>query len=185
MSDSLHDEHVPHGTPRSDYGRRVDEIHVHRRDRRSSGWRPWLLLLAVLLLALWGAFGRQESRPVVSACAAADVSFEPGSSAISAANRGTLRSLASCLRANSARKVRLEGRESRDERGGLARERADVMASGLRALGVPAAQLSVGVGSALCVEARGSAREQNTDASDACARKNRSVSATPLLSRSR
>jgi hypothetical protein len=175
MADSLHDGRGGVGTSRSQaQGHRVDEIHVHHRDRRSSGLWPWLFLLAALILALWGLFGRPQARPVVSACAASDVNFELGSSVVSPIDRGTLRSLASCLKANSARKVRLEGRAGPGERSGLARERADVLARELRALGVPAAQLSVGVGAARC-----------NDASDACVRQNRSASATPLPSRAR
>jgi len=154
-------------------GHRVDEIHVHHREKRGLGIWPWLLALGLGLLALWGLFGRREAtRATVTACDPAIMNFATGSSTLSHGDRASLQKLAACLKENSARRVRLEGRANPDEGTLLARGRVDTISRELRSLGVPASQLSVGIAGVTC----------NED-SDACAKRNRTVSAMPLRGR--
>jgi|GEM_PF-7011841 len=151
-------------------GHRADEIHVHHLEKRGLGIWPWLLALGLGLLALWGLFGRREAaQPMVSACDPATMTFAAGSTTLSAGDKASLAKLATCLKADSSRKMRLEGRANPAEGNLLAQHRADVIARELRSLGVPASQFSVGVANVAC-----------TDSSDACAQRNRTVTATPL-----
>jgi len=151
-------------------GHRADEIHVHHLEKRGLGIWPWLLALGLGLFALWGLFGRHEStRAVVTACEPATLNFATGSSTLSQADRAELQSLASCLKENSARKVRLEGRATPGEGALLARGRADAIARELRAQGVASSQFSVGMAGVACAES-----------TDACAARNRSVTASPI-----
>ncbi|MFT3925429.1 MAG: OmpA family protein [Myxococcales bacterium] len=157
----------------SELGHRADEIHVHHIEKRGVGIWPWLILLALGFLALWGLFGRRgDARPMVSPCDAATMNFAVGSTRLTEGDRATLSKLATCLKGNSARKVRLEGRAAPNEGNLLAQSRADAIARELRSLGVPASQFSVGVAGIACA-----------DETDACSARNRSVTATPVRRR--
>jgi len=151
-------------------GHRADEIHVHHREKQGLGIWPWLLAFGLGLFAVWGLFGRRDaSKAVVTACEPATINFATGSSTLSQGDRASLQNLASCLKGNTARKVRLEGRANAQEGTMLARGRADTIARELRSMGVPSAQFSVGVAGLACSE--------NTDA---CASRNRTVTASPI-----
>jgi hypothetical protein len=166
MANSTHHEQIRNEAT----GHRVDEIHVHHHEKRGLGIWPWLLALGVGLLALWGLFGRREAtRATVTACDPATMNFATGSSTLTQGDRASLQKLATCLKADPARKVRLEGRANPDEGTLLARGRVDTISRELRSLGVPASQLSVGIAGVTCSEN-----------SDACAKRNRTVSAQPL-----
>jgi hypothetical protein len=166
MANPTHHEHMRNEA----IGHRADEIHVHHRQKRGLGIWPWLLVLALGLFALWGLFGRREAaRSAVTPCDPTTLNFATGSSTLSQGDRADLQTLASCLKANTARKVRLEGRANPDEGTVLARSRADTIARELRSMGVPASQFSVGIAGVACTE--------NTDA---CAMRNRSVSVSPM-----
>jgi outer membrane protein OmpA-like peptidoglycan-associated protein len=131
---------------------------------------PWLLALALGLFALWGLFGRRAATTsAVTPCDPVTLNFATGSATLAQGDRAELQSVASCLKANSERKIRLEGRANPNEGTLLARGRADTIARELRSMGVPASQFSVGIAGVACTE--------NTDA---CARRNRSVSVTPM-----
>jgi outer membrane protein OmpA-like peptidoglycan-associated protein len=148
---------------------RLDEVHVHHRERQRVKLWPWLLAFGLGLLALWALLGRSETNQVVSACDASTVHFAAGSASLTSGDKSELARLATCLKGNAARKVRLEGRASDVEGRTLARSRADALARELRGMGVSSAQFSVGVGTAVC-----------TEATEACAQRNRSASAIPL-----
>ncbi len=152
-------------------GRRADQIHVHRREgRRTRAW-PWLLAIAIGLFVLWALFGRrgEATRAAVTPCDPATLSFATGSSTLSQGERAEFEQLATCLKANSSRRVRIEGRATPDEGTVVARSRADSIARELRSMGVPESQFSVGIAGVVC-----------TEDSDSCARRNRTVSATSL-----
>jgi hypothetical protein len=166
MANPTHHEPIRNET----MGHRADEIHVHHREKRGLGIWPWLLALGLGLLALWGLFGRREAaKPAVTSCDPATLNFATGSTSLTAGDRASLASLATCLKGDAARKVRLEGRANPNEGTLLARGRADAIARELRSRGVPASQFSVGVASAVC-----------TESTEACAQRNRSVTATPV-----
>jgi len=151
-------------------GHRADEIHVHHREKRGLGIWPWLLALGLGLFVLWGLFGRHAAtRGAITACDPATMNFATGSTRLTQGDRAALRNLATCLQSNPERKVRLEGRANPEEGTLLARGRADTIARELRSMGVSSAQFSVGIVGVACSE--------NTDA---CAKKNRTVTATPL-----
>jgi len=166
MANTTHHEQIRNEAA----GHRADEIHVHHREKRGLGIWPWLLALGLGLFALWGLFGRREAtRSAVSACDPATMSFATGSTTLTQGDRASLQNLAACLKSNSERKVRLEGRANPAEGTLLARGRADTIARELRSMGVSSAQFSVGIAGVACSES-----------TDACAKKNRTVSATPL-----
>ena len=152
-------------------GHRADEIHVHRREQRRLGVWPWLVAIAIALFVLWALFGRsgEATRAAVTPCDPATLSFATGSSRLSQAERAQLETLSTCLKENGSRRVRLEGRATPEEGTGVARERASTIARELRSMGVPSAQFSVGIAGVVCHED-----------SDACARRNRTVSTTSL-----
>jgi outer membrane protein OmpA-like peptidoglycan-associated protein len=160
-----------HEDLKSGGGHRADEIHVHRRERKSMG--PWLGLLALGLglMALWG-YGKSRQHIVAATCAETTVHFADGTAALSSDDKVALHQLGSCLKANPAQSVRLEGRADPDElerNGALPRVRSEQMARELEAVGVPAVQYSIVPMAPAC-----------TDDTDACSQKNRSVTATPL-----
>lgn len=166
MANTTHHEQVRNEAT----GHRADEIHVHHIEKRGMGIWPWLLAIGLGLFALWGLFGRREAtRSAVTPCDPATMNFATGSTTLTQGERASLRSLATCLKANPERKVRLEGRANPNEGTLLARGRADTIARELRSLGVPSAQFSVGIAGVAC-----------TEMNDTCAARNRTVTATPL-----
>src|SRR5262245_51212459 len=132
------------GYHRVDEHHRVDQIGVHPKPRAQPWWLLALLPLAALLLFM--AFGRRTAppQPVVdlperpraepprpapavapptqareqaAACPETSINFANNRSDLDAASRLQLNQLASCLKANPGRSVRLVGRANPTESG--------------------------------------------------------------------
>jgi peptidoglycan-associated lipoprotein len=107
------------------------------------------------------------------ACDAVTIHFDSNGSTLGSDDRGSVETLAECLKDNPKQSVRLEGRA--DPRESLARDsaiaqmRAEAVASELTSLGVPASQISVITSATTCSEA-----------DESCWQQDRSVTVVPL-----
>jgi len=122
-------------------------------------------VLGLALLALW-AYSR--NRDHATACGEKTVTFEQHSATLSPDGKSALRELAACLKANPTQTVRLEGRADNGEKSynaALPRGRAEALVVELRALGVPASQVTVFTNEAPCAKSGETCRSASATSS--------------------
>lgn len=106
-------------------------------------------------------------------CEAVTIHFESNGYMLGEDGKGSTETLAECLKANPNQSVRIEGRadprESLSSATSLAKQRAESVASELKAQGVPDSQISVITSASTC-----------SDADESCWQQDRTVTIVPL-----
>jgi outer membrane protein OmpA-like peptidoglycan-associated protein len=120
---------------------------------------------------MMGAPGIAGGTDVV--CDAVTIHFDSNGSTLDEGDKGSIETLAECLKSNPDQSVRLEGRadprESLSRDSAIAQARAEAVASELTSLGVPASQISVITSATTCSES-----------DEECWQQDRSVTVVPL-----